>query len=297
MTAKTKGTLLVLLCVALWAMIPPAAKFASNNLDNHQFLFYSSLISFLGLFGATLFYKKTHHIKEYSLNNWLTVIGLGLLGTYIYYLFLYLGYGQAKGLEVLVVQYTWPVTIVVLSLFILKEKLTIRKTLSVLFGFAGVVMVLTKGDFSNVHIDNFEVILLVFLGASSFALFSVLSKKVTLEPISVTMLYFLVATIAAFASMIYFSEFKWPNLYDWAPILLNGLLLNGFSYLFWLWALKSTDASYLAPFVFITPILSAIYLVILFDEPVVYAHAIGLVLVVVSGMVNSLSYKRRAKKV
>ena len=292
---KTQATLLVLLCVALWAMIPPAAKIAAGSLDNHQFLFYSSLFSFLGLLTATIFYKKTEHIKKYSLKNWLYVVVLGLLGTYIYYLFLYLGYAKAKGLEVLVVQYTWPVTIVILSIFILKEKLTIKKLISVVIGFLGVIVVLTKGDFSNVHINNIEVIFLVFLGASSFALFSVLSKKVELEPIGVTTIYFLVATIASFASMLYFSEFKIPTLNDWFPILLNGLLLNGFSYLFWLSALKKAEASYLAPFVFVTPVLSAIYLVLLFNEPIVFAYAIGLACVVVSGLVNSLEFKRKIK--
>ena len=57
------------------------------------------------------------------------------------------------------------------------------------------------------------------------------------------------------------------------------------------------EASYLAPFVFITPVLSAIYLIIFFDEPVEYAYAIGLVCVVVAGLVNSLNYKRKYKKI
>lgn len=288
MTNKTKGTLLVLICVALWAMIPPAAKFAQSSLDNHQFLFYSSLISFICLFATTIFKRKVGEIKKYSKKDWISVLILGLLGTYIYYLFLYLGYKEAKGLEVLVVQYTWPISIVVFSLFLLKEKLTIRKSIAVLLGFVGVLIVLTKGEFSNIHIDNFSVIILVFLGASSFALFSVLSKKIDLEPIGVTSIYFLSATIASLFSMFYFSSFAFPDLKEWFPIVLNGMFLNGFSYLLWLNALKISEASYLAPFVFLTPILSAIYLIILFDEPLEFAYIFGIICVVIAGFVNSL---------
>ena len=295
MTDKAKSTLLVLLCVALWAMIPPAAKIGQTHLDNHQFLFYSSLVSFLGLMITTVFYKKAKYIKKYSIKNWLTAVVLGLLGTYIYYLFLYLGYDKAKGLEVLIVNYTWPILIVLFSLFLLKEKLTPKKIISLLLGFVGVSIVLTKGDLSNVHIENLEVIFLVFIGASSFALFSVLSKKVTLEPISVTAVYFFTATIASFISMLYFSEAKLPSSIEIFPILLNGLLLNGFSYLFWLNALKLSEASYLAPFVFATPVLSAIYLIVFFNEPAQIAYAVGLVCVVIAGLVNSLSYKRNMK--
>lgn len=293
MSNKTKATILVLICVVLWAMIPPAAKFAQSTLDNHQFLFWSSLISFLSLFITSLFYKKTKEIKKYSIKDWLNVIILGLLGTYIYYLFLYLGYKEANGLEVLVIQYTWPILIVVFSMIILKEQMTLRKTIAIVLGFLGVIIVLSKGNISNIKIDNFEVILLVFLGASSFALFSVLSKKITLEPISVTSMYFLVASIASLFSMFYFSSFAIPSGDEWFSILLNGILLNGFSYLIWINALKLTQASYLAPFVFITPILSAIYLIVLFDEPMEFAYIFGLLCVVVAGLVNSIKLQKK----
>lgn len=293
MTNNTKGTIYVLICVALWAMLAPTAKFAQSALDNHQFLFWSSLISFICLFLTAVFKRKVGEFKKYSKKDWLSAFILGLLGTYVYYLFLYLGYKEAKGLEVLVVQYTWPITIVIFSLFLLKEKLTIRKVLAVILGFIGVIVVLTKGDFSNIHIDNFYVITLVFLGASSFSLFSVLSKKVHLEPIGVTSIYFLSATIASLFSMFYFSSFAVPSLTEWLPILLNGIFINGFSYLLWVNALKMAEASYLAPFVFITPVLSAIYLIILFDEPIEFVYVIGIVCVVCAGLVNSVKVNKK----
>ena len=292
MTNKTKGTILVLICVTLWAMIPAAAKLAQSSLDNHQFLFWSSLISFISLFSVAIYKKKVAEIKKYSKSDWFKVIILGLLGTYIYYLFLYLGYKDAKGLEVLVIQYTWPISIVIFSLFLLKERLTFRKSIAVILGFFGVLVVLTKGDFSDIHVDNISVILLVFLGASSFALFSVLSKKIHLEAIGVTSIYFLSATIASLLSMFYFSSFAIPSLNEIFPVLLNGMFLNGFSYLLWLNALKLTEASYLAVFVFITPILSAIYLIILFDEQIEFAYIFGLLCVVLAGLVNSAKLKK-----
>ncbi|MCP4076791.1 MAG: EamA family transporter [Gammaproteobacteria bacterium] len=58
-----------------------------------------------------------------SFKDWSSLFILGLLGTYLYYLFLYQGYAIATGMEVLVVQYTWPILIVVFSFFILKESL------------------------------------------------------------------------------------------------------------------------------------------------------------------------------
>ena len=102
-------------------MIPVVARLGQLSLDNHQFLFWSSLVSFLVLFLNAALSGEAKEVRSYSLKDWAFIMFLGLLGTYFYYLFLYLGYAQAKGLEVLVVQYTWPILIVLLSLVILKE--------------------------------------------------------------------------------------------------------------------------------------------------------------------------------
>ena len=288
MSNKTKGTLLVLVCVALWGLIPVVARLGQSSLDNHQFLFWSSLISFLVLFGNAFLGGEVKEVRRYSLGDWAFITLLGLLGTYIYYLFLYLGYAQAKGLEVLVIQYTWPILIVVLSAIILHERLTRRKLVAISLGFIGVITVLSKGEFSRIDVSNPKVILLVGAGAFCFALFSVLSKTVKKSATIVVSLYFLVALIASFFSMHYFSSFKMPGFSEWVPIALNGLLVNGYSYIFWKKALRSTEASYLAPFVYIAPILSAIYLVLLFNEPFLAAYGIGLGFIIAGGLINTL---------
>lgn len=289
MTGKTRGTLFVLLCVTLWALIPVVARLGQTSLDNHQFLFWSSLVSFLVLGINAALSGKLQEVSGYSLADLVFIIILGLLGTYIYYLFLYLGYARAKGLEVLVVQYSWPVLIVGLSIWLLNEKLTLRKTIALILGFAGVITVLTKGEFSQINVTNPALIALVGAGAFCFALFSVLSKKLTSKaPIVVVSFYFLSALMASFISMLYFSGFALPSKTEIWPILINGLLVNGYSYIFWMKALHESEASYLAPFTFITPILSAIYLIILFDEPMIFAYAAGLVLIVSAGLINSL---------
>jgi drug/metabolite transporter (DMT)-like permease len=282
-----RGTLFVLICVALWALIPVVARFGQASLDNHQFLFWSSLVSFAVLTLNAALSGKMREIVGYTRADWGFIALLGLLGTYVYYLFLYLGYARASGLEVLVVQYTWPILIVALSLFLLREKLTLRKTIAIALGFLGVVTVLTKGDYARIDVGNPLVIALVGAGAFCFALFSVLSKKVDKTPIVVVSLYFLVALLASFVSMLSFSGFALPSRQEVWPILLNGVLVNGYSYIFWIRALRSTEASYLAPFTFLTPILSALYLVLLFDEPLVAAYALGLLLIVTGGLINT----------
>lgn len=291
MSDRLKGTLYVLLCVVLWALIPVVARVGQASLNNHQFLFWSSLISFLALLASVIFMGNLGVFKKNTLKDWLCLSVLGFLGTYLYYLFLYLGYSKASGMEVLVIQYTWPLLIVIFSIAILKERLTLGKSMAVLLGFFGVALVLTKGEFKNIDISNGRVLILVGAGAACFALFSVLSKKVKKEPLGVVTIYFLVATLASFVSMLAYSEFALPSKSDMMPILLNGILVNGFSYVFWFLALKATEASYLAPFTFIAPVLSAFYLILFFDEPFLAVYGVGLFLVVAGGFVNSVIQK------
>jgi len=217
MNSKIRGTLYVLICVALWALIPVVAKMGQTRLDNHQFLFWSSQVSFLLLGVLVIFSGNLHKFSAYHFKDWGYLFILGLLGTYFYYLFLYLGYSKASGMEVLVVQYTWPILIVVFSIFILKERLNTKKTAAIVLGFIGVIVVLTKGDFQSIHINNGPVIGLVGVGAACFALFSVLSKTVKKEPLGVVMVYFLTASIASFISMLYFSGFALPSTAELMP--------------------------------------------------------------------------------
>jgi drug/metabolite transporter (DMT)-like permease len=70
------------------------------------------------------------------------------------------------------------------------------------------------------------------------------------------------------------------------PVLVNGLFVNGFSYIFWIKALKEAEASFVAPLVFLTPVLSALYLIIFFQEPLLPVYGIGLLAVIIGGLLN-----------
>ena len=287
---NTQGIFYVGLCIFLWSMIPMFAKLSQSRLDHHQYLFYSSIVSFLSLLFIAIFTQKTKELFKYSGKTYLFLFLLGFLD-FFYYLLLYFGYQKSNGLEVLVIQYTWPIFIVLLSLVILKETLSLSKIVSLMLGFAGVSLVITKGDFTKIDFGNIDVILMVLLGACSFALFSVLSKKVHINLTNAVTIYFFTAIIYAFISMQTFSFFIFPTAKEWVFILVNGIFLNGVSYLFWIKALQNADASFVAPFIFMTPILSAGFLIMFFDEPVLSVYFAGLVLIILSGLANS--FKKR----
>ncbi len=286
MKNKTRAIIYTVLCVILWALIPAVSKLGQASLDNHQFLFWSSAVSFIAFLATIIVQKRVREFTGYKTADWINAVILGFLGTYLYYILLYFGYANAQGLEVLVLQYSWPVFVVLLSVIILKEKLTIKRSLAVITGFAGVVVVLTHGSFSEIYLGNYLTDLLVLAAAIVFGLFSVLSKRINLEPCSMITVYFFTATAASFISMIFYSCFALPAPGALLPVIINGLLVNGFSYIFWIKALKYADASFVAPFVFFTPVLAALSLVIFFNEPFLPVYGIGLLFVMAGGLLN-----------
>ena len=286
MNSKSKSVIYVMLCVFLWALIPVVSKLGQSNLDNHQFLFWSSTISFLTFLIIIMTKKKGKMILSLSAKDWIHSIVLGILGTYLYYILLYFGYANAKGIEVLIIQYCWPIFVIILSILILKERLNIRKVISIVLGFFGVFLVLTKGKLTEIHLDNFFVDSIVFIAAFVFGLFSVLSKRVRIDSLTLVTIYFFTATVISFLSMISLSEFKLPTQETFLPIIINGIFVNGISYLFWIGALKIGKASFLAPFVFLTPVISTILLIVFFKEPFETIYLIGMISVILGGLIN-----------
>lgn len=281
--------ILAVLCVSLWALIPVVAKLGQESLDHHQFLFFSSVVSAVVLWLTVFATGRDRELRSWNRRGALSAAGLGLLGTYVYYLLLYFAYARGNGLEVLVLQYSWPIFVVVFSIIILGEQPTMGRIAALVLGMVGAVVVLTRGDLTTIKIDDLGVGALVIAAASIFGLFSVLSKRVDLEPLALTAVFFSVAAIASLISMTLFSEPVVPPRGAIPSILINGILVNGFSYVAWIAALRRTEASSLAPLVFLSPVLAAILLVVFFDEPFLPAYAVGLVLVIAAGLIGARS--------
>ena len=283
---KKKSLLFGLLCVICWAFIPVVSKLGQFNLDNYQFLFWSNLFSCFVLFIYTIASGKLKNFLSYTKSQIFISFFLGLLGTCVYYLLLYYAYAHAKGLEVLVIQYTWPIFVTIFSVLILKEHVTPRTYAATLIGFLGIVIAVSKGNIAQINLSNLYLDLLVIIAACTFGLFSVLSKKYNYEPITLTTYFYISGTLFSFIAMCIFSKVILPQLNSLHLIILNGALINGLSYVFWILALKYGNASFVAPFVFLAPVIAAFLIIIFFNEPVLPAYFISLFMVVIAGLLS-----------
>lgn len=290
------GYVYALICVLMWSFLPIVSRFGQSHLDNFQFLFWSNVLSLIVVGLCMLAKKGLAPLRSFSLWKAGYVCFLGGLGCGVYYLCLYFGYANGNSLEVLILQYSWPLQIILLSVVILKERLSLASWGGVGLGLFGIILVLTKGNLSAVAFTSLGISALVLAGAFCFALFSVLSKKLHGEAFAVATLLFAGGTLVSTCGMVLFSSFALPRQEELIPVLVNGALINGISYILWLLALSQIPASMAAVIVFLSPVLSAIWIVVFLGEVFYLAYAIGFVLVLASGALCLANARRSSLK-
>ncbi len=275
---------LALLCVVVWSFIPVVSRVGQLNIDSFQFLFWTNLFSTVAV-GLTINLKKCTLISVVKNTNYKFTMVLGFLGCFFYYLCLYYGYAHANSIEVLVVQYTWPALTAIIATILLNEKFNLSKLLSIFIGLMATLLVITKGDFSNVDFSDSAVLSIVFIGAISFALFSAISKKERRYDVSFSIfMYFFWASIFSLIALLVWSELLIPDTRSLFVIGINGVIINGLSYILWINALSKAEASKIAPLVYISPVLSVIWVTLFFQEDFTLIYSIAVVLAIFSGL-------------
>jgi len=274
----SRTLLYISICILSWSFIPVASKEVLKGMNNFAMLFFSNLISAIVMLFYLTLTSRIKKLSLYSLKDYLTMSFLGFLGCFAYYVLLYKAFSLSLAQEVFIINYTWPILILVFSIPILKEKLNLIKVISVLISFAGVLVIVTKGHILHVKFTNIQGDMLALFGAICFALFSTLGKKVNYDQIIAVFVYFTSATILGVTTV---SLFKITNpsanVLFW--LLINGLFINGISYIFWFKALKSAQTALISNLVYLTPAVSLLFISLIIKEKIHFYSLVGLVFI------------------
>ncbi len=273
-----KTLLYISICILSWSLIPVASKEVLKGMNNFVMLFFSNLISAIVMLFYLIFTPRAKKFPQYNLKDYLIMSSLGFLGSFAYYILLYKAFSLSLSQEVFIINYTWPILVLIFSVPILKEKLDLIKIISVFISFIGVLVIVTKGHIMYIKFTNVEGDILALFGAVCFALFSTFGKKVNYDQIIAVFVYFASATIFCTTTI---SLFKIENLSSsvlfW--LFINGLFINGISYIFWFKTLKSAQTSLVSNLVYLTPALSLVFISIFLKEKIHTYSLAGLILI------------------
>ena len=250
-----KADLLTLGAVLLWATLASLATLLS---DIPPFL-----LTGIGLLiGAAVSLPALRS----GLTPWkipVRTVLIGVYGLFGYHFMLFLALQTAPAVEANLVNYLWPLLIVLLSpLFTKSLKLNLRYVLAALSGFAGAVIAITYNS-SGLESSSIEIGYLFALAAAViWATYSLATTKVAIFPTASIGLFALVSGLLALGAHFVFEPAAYISSSDWLLLVLLGAGPLGGAFYLWDAALKIGDPRRIGLLAFLTPLLSTVLLVL-----------------------------------
>ncbi len=99
-------------------------------------------------------------MRALSAHDWLRLGALGLLNPFLYYLILFEAYARLPAQIAQPLNYTWAITLALLAVPILRQRMTLRMFFGMLVSYGGVTILLSQGRLDGfASVDTFGVVL------------------------------------------------------------------------------------------------------------------------------------------
>ncbi len=280
MNLRKPSSIYILLVIVFWASTAAVGKLLLRELSNMQLLFYICIFAAFSIFVTILFQHKVAMITRYSITDYANFLIMGFLGVFLYTFCLFEAINYLSAHEAFILNYLWPILVVVFSAIFFKEVFTAKKLLGIIFSFGGVLVLFTKGDIQTITLDNLTGTVYAFIGAIAYALYSVIGKHQEYDKYVSTMFNYLFA--ALFTLPFLHSSFHLPSfsILQWSALLWLGIFANGFAFVFWFQALRFGDTSQITNLVYFTPFLSLVYSYFILGEEILMTSFVGLILII-----------------
>ncbi len=191
------------------------------------------------------------------------VWALGIYGLFGYHFAYFMGMRLAPPVEAGLLNYLWPLLIVVFAGFLPGERLRRRQVAGALLGFAGAGLIVTRGR--GLYVDP------QFLPGYAFAVtagviwasYSVLSRWARAVPTSAVGAFCGATAVLALLCHLLLEPTVWPSGGQWAAVLGLGLGPVGVAFYTWDYGVKRGDIQTLGALAYAAPLLSTGLLVAL----------------------------------
>lgn len=311
MNKKYRQGILAAVLLLAWGSYSAGSKKALQELDVfqlNQFVFLSALLVYVGIcLGKKVKARKKIRIKT---NNgemagqmkaeknaefsdkvlWRRERGKLLLCGCLawgYFFFYNLALYRLPAMEASIINYCFPVLILVFDAWLKRTGLRGRVLLSSLTALAGVIVLLTGGSPGSVRLSDMTGDALAFAAACCWALFSVLSARIRLPIAESNLCYMAIGTLLSALAVLRFSSFGFVTacLTDGAmayavalAVWLGGVSFALSNYL-WLYMLGHCSLETAAAVSFLTPFVTVVMIAVLLGERIRTGQFAGLLLI------------------
>jgi drug/metabolite transporter (DMT)-like permease len=179
--------------------------------------------------------------------------------------------------EAVVLNYVWPMTLVLLSIPVLKQKITLSSILAIFISFFGVAIITLQGDFTHLRFTNLLGVILALGSTVIWAFFWLFNMKDKREEVTKLLLNFTFGFLYILIFALFSNATTRPDIHGLAGVIYIGIFEMGITYVIWLKALQlSKTTAKVSNLIFISPFLSLFFVSVFVGERIMWYTIIGL---------------------
>ncbi|CAN7187332.1 DMT family transporter [Acidovorax sp. LjRoot129] len=215
----------------------------------------------------------------------LRTLALGVYGLFAYHFLLFIALRHAPPVEANLVNYLWPLFIVVLSPVVLPGvALRLPHVLAALLGFGGAAIAMAGGrELSGTLAWGY---LPALAAAFIWATYSLMTKRVAAFPTTAIGLFGLVSGVLSLLCHVTLEPAVALAPRDWALLAVLGLGPLGASFFMWDKALKLGDARHIGILSYITPLASTGLLIVVSGRPFSASIALATAMIISAAVIG-----------
>jgi len=282
-----------LAAVLFWSTIGSAFRLTLNYIPPHQLIFYAVITSLLFTGGYIVIRGSWRTLLRFSPKQYLYSAITAFINPFTYYLLLLNAYDILPTQVAGTINYIWPVNLVLLSAVVLKQKVGSRAIVACIVSFSGLVLIVTRGNFTSFSFSNPVGVGLILGCSLLFALYWILNMRDRREEADKLFLTYFFAALYLIPVQFILSGKGVPPAWEGvAGAVYIGIFEMGLTFFLWLKALKlTTNTAKISNLVFLSPFISLLFISIFIGETIAFTTFAGLLLIVL-GIVLSNTQKR-----
>ena len=277
MTRQSRAYLYGLGAVLAWSTVATAFKISLQYLTPAQLVLCANVFSLLVLIGILAWQGRLRELGAKLFHHWPRSLLFGAINPCIYYLVLFQCYVLLPAQEAQAINYTWALTMTLLSVPLLHQALRQKDIIAALACYLGVLIIGTRGQLLSLTFSSMDGVLLALLSTLLWALYWILNtldKREQVLGLTLNFAYSLPLVLAWCAWRGELTPVAWQGIAGGVYV---GVFEMGITFVLWLSAMKLTESTArIANLIFLSPIISLVLIHFIVGEPVYRSTLIGL---------------------
>ena len=275
---QTKAFLFAGITVLLWSTVSTAFKLALQEMNPLQLITISMGISSL-LLAIFIFITGEYRAFFQSTKKELLLSLMPGLMLFIYYVALFLAYDRLPAQIAQPINYSWALMLALLSVVILKQKLSLKEFFCLLFAYSGIVIISIGGAKHLGKPDTFGLVCVIF-STFLYALYWIYSTKTALSNTNQLFISFLVSALCGIFILVITKQ----SISLTTNVLLPALYIAFFEltipFILWGMSMRCTQSvSRIASLPFLSPFLALFWVNLILKEHIAPTTYIGLAII------------------